>query len=270
MKPRVYFAGKIAKNDWRTDLFGYRCGSFYGDDLKNLSNPNHCLDEGDFFYQGPFFISCDHGCSHGPNQHGVINSCCQEDEAFQLNEHWNGHNFAGRKKVFDISRERLRRTDLVFAYINSLDCFGTLVEIGWAYQLGKPIAICFDLPELKDMWFVKECATYLYQGNCRDAWNEFHRAVILNNKGAAAKPGKTIFRVWHSKGEVCANCDCGERMDRYRHPDDWSPRPDQESWCDFWDRCKSCGKTTWHEHFKRYRDKPSNGLGLVDEDPLLP
>lgn len=151
---RVYFAGKVEKNGWRDQLLLDRCmsrGEFIYD--------NH------FLYAGPFAIGCDHGCFHGEASHGLLEAnCCGSigDELFD----------------FDAMspREAVRRcfaqvegSDLVVAYLDRDDCQGTIVELGYAIALRKPILLFHENPinvdlnsvsyphsEVKDeLWFVK-------------------------------------------------------------------------------------------------------------------
>jgi hypothetical protein len=74
-KPTVYLAGKIGRNDWRHELVPELRGTVNGDCLDPepvLFDPTLRIDCGDFVYVGPFFVSCDHGCFHGPASHGAV------------------------------------------------------------------------------------------------------------------------------------------------------------------------------------------------------
>jgi hypothetical protein len=99
---------------------------------------------------GPFFIACDHGCYHGRGNHGV--------GADDSGGHFGGGclgNFFTRSQIFDICKSQIDKAEIVFAYINSHDCYGTIAEIGYAYASGKDIFILFnDLDVVDDMWFV--------------------------------------------------------------------------------------------------------------------
>lgn len=62
-----------------------------------------------------------------------------------------------QQMIADECEAALRRADLVFAYINRPDCFGTLVEIGLARAFGKYVYVVFeDGAEWSwdDYWFV--------------------------------------------------------------------------------------------------------------------
>jgi nucleoside 2-deoxyribosyltransferase len=75
--------------------------------------------------------------------------------------------------IFRDCIERINHSDCVFVWIDRLDCYGTLVEIGYAYAIGKPvyIAVCNTLdnqaeygghaPEVlpdTDVWFACQTA----------------------------------------------------------------------------------------------------------------
>jgi hypothetical protein len=71
--------------------------------------------------------------------------------------------------IFKRNLESIQECDLMFANItesrlnksNALDCYGTLVEIGIAHALGKPVYIAFhyDLVlQLNEFWIMMKCA----------------------------------------------------------------------------------------------------------------
>ena len=172
---KVYLAGKISTGDWRSCLDGYRAFSMDAADIvddENEENENTQLFES-FFGElpviskhpyievtGPFFLSCDHSCYHGNNSHGVGAISSKDPEAFHNGE-WSG--CAGttfsRNEVAEICTRQICKADMVFAYINSDDCYGTLCEIGYGAGIGKPIAVMFDNSKrAESMWFVRELA----------------------------------------------------------------------------------------------------------------
>lgn len=138
----------------------------------------HAVAGGLVRYGGPFAISDDHGCFHLPDsRHGCGPSwgCAGDfiDEAGNTVE-VDDEGLAG----FDVVERCLRQIrgcDAVHAYIDSLDCFGTFAEIGYAAACGKPIYLVID-PKLKpaerfpteddprryekfELWFVASLAT---------------------------------------------------------------------------------------------------------------
>lgn len=64
----------------------------------------------------------------------------------------------------DVSRKCLAAIDccdIVFAYINSPDCHGTLIELGYARARGKRIWVHFASVDLRrEVWFAKSIAHY--------------------------------------------------------------------------------------------------------------
>ena len=121
---KAYFAGKIAKNDWRHALVPR---------LRNHAWGDGDLDCGKFNYVGPFFVSCDHGCYHSPESHGAYRDGCFDD----------GHNKPQTwKHVVDSCLHGVSSCDIVFAYIESLECVGTFTEIGYAVAKGIPVVMC--------------------------------------------------------------------------------------------------------------------------------
>jgi hypothetical protein len=71
----IYLAGKIRKNDWRESIIPDIKYWIEGHDIRSIESiANWPILEGvikeKYNYTGPFFVSCDHGCYHGPNSHG--------------------------------------------------------------------------------------------------------------------------------------------------------------------------------------------------------
>lgn len=135
-KPCVYIAGKIKKNDFRHAIVpNLRQAEFGTTELE--------LDY--FTYVGPFFKSCDHGCYHGPHSHGIAAANCTNDLP------------GDRRVIFDANNCAIERADIVFAYITSADCYGTIFELGYASKAEKPTVVCFS-PEIssaqiRDFWY---------------------------------------------------------------------------------------------------------------------
>lgn len=137
--PRIYLAGKIRKNCWRHQLVkGLREHDWNLGPLPQLG----------FTYVGPFFVSCDHGCYHTNNSHG--NTMGHQPSESELALH--------QKAVVQRCRSAINQADIVFCFIESLDCFGTIAEIERAHILGKCVVIAFApglaSAEENDLWFV--------------------------------------------------------------------------------------------------------------------
>jgi hypothetical protein len=154
MRPRVYFAGKIFRRDWRCEiLHDSRAG---GVDFTEVFNPELTVDREDFVYGGPFFVSCDHGCAHGPGNHAVKEGCTEEGDHL-------------RSKVWKANLQRIRRAEILFAYVNEVDCFGTMVEIGIAAQRKIPMGVAFGPSitdqQYKELWMLRAPALHVSRGS---------------------------------------------------------------------------------------------------------
>jgi hypothetical protein len=173
IKPVIYFAGKISKNGWRESIAGYRAGGLLDgceDDERSLFDPRYRVECDAFFYGGPFFASCDHGCDHRPAQH-ASGSCAYAGE--------DASDRGLYPKILAVNSERIRRADLMFTFIDEVDCFGTLIELGIALRQPKPTvrAVGFG-PRLqpqqrKEQWMAEHCATRVYAGPLAAMWHEF-------------------------------------------------------------------------------------------------
>ena len=67
----------------------------------------------------------------------------------------------GRRLIVEECTNAIARADLVFAYLNSPDCFGTLAEIGMAKAMGKFIYVAIEQSaewDGTDYWFIEELA----------------------------------------------------------------------------------------------------------------
>jgi hypothetical protein len=166
LKPTIYFAGKISKNGWRNAIVG-PCDSAIGNSRqeRDLFNPFFRHEEDSFYYGGPFFVRCDHGCSHAATAHGTA-ECGGFFEPNELHP-----------RILAINAERIRRADLVFAYINETDCYGTMIELGLAMGRPQPLAVCLG-PDLtpeqrRELWMAAECGTRLYETTLESAWRQF-------------------------------------------------------------------------------------------------
>lgn len=170
--PRVFIAGKIRRYCFRHDLVpGLRSGW----------DGKVALQCDGFTYVGPFMDACDHGCRHGPGSHGVLGvlgAGCGGVEA-------------SRSEVYQRNIFGVQIADLVVAYIDEPDCYGTLVEVGYAAALGKPYVVLFapgiDVP---DFWYAQQAQAKLRAPHvvCRKTLPSVF-ADILDQWGVRSDPG---------------------------------------------------------------------------------
>lgn len=144
----IYLAGKINKAGWRDDILGDRGGS-----LENPDDPTRwpILEKvifGEHDYAGPFFVSCDHGCAHGPNTHGIAAGGINADTSGCI------ETLPNRISIINRCEDAITQSDLVFAWIQDLTTFGTLYEIGYARGHNVPTFVAFSDKSLySDLWF---------------------------------------------------------------------------------------------------------------------
>lgn len=140
---KIYLAGKIGKNDWRHAIvrdLHITCADFSRETFENWPILVGAIFER-HEYTGPYFIACNHGCYHGDNQHGVGRSTggCSDDAPKD-------------GQIVALCQAAIRQSDLVFAWLDTTDAYGTLIEIGYALALGIRVAI--SAPERqRDLWF---------------------------------------------------------------------------------------------------------------------
>jgi hypothetical protein len=151
--PCVYMAGKIGLNDWRHTLVP---------GLRNHEWGKEPITVCGWVYVGPFFVSCDHGCLHTANSHGVLdlNRPAVCEGPFSQFNRANQHSLVAQACL-----DAIEEADLVFCYVESLDCFGTLFELGFAHAQGVPIVIALA-PGLataldNDLWFACTRASWV-------------------------------------------------------------------------------------------------------------
>lgn len=183
----IYMAGKISQNGWRNALADIRHESFFDTD-HYVPIKEHFLN-----YVGPFFISCDHGCSHGRNEHGV--GCgCGDNSEYSIQSGPDYDLF-----VMNTCLKNINRCQTVYAWIDSLDCYGTLLELGYAYANRKDIRIAIDEklklpidtyiednPHLQresvgshDLWFLEKMANeFIFSSSAKDGFDTLYNKDI--------------------------------------------------------------------------------------------
>lgn len=184
-KTNIYLAGKISSCDWRQELIDIR-NNFWGDE-KFLIREGYSLDyNDDITIVGPFFLSCDHGCYHGDNSHGVgLNNYYEDGTPYDC---YGENDLFTEKEVYNICIEQIKKSDIVFAYIDETSCYGTLFELGYAASIGKDIIILYDYKfPSNDMWFINRAAKFfkhkkLKTTSVKEMFDEMVIPYIKNKK----------------------------------------------------------------------------------------
>lgn len=150
--PVIYLAGKIGHNDWRHSVVP---------DCEFSNDPEQVWPiffeaiSGKYSYAGPYFIACDHGCSHGDATHGYAEGC-GEGGAFDTNHGEIPLEYARRKHVVEQCQAAIQKSDYVFAWIDDLTAFGTLFELGYAISADKDIFLGIKSnSNLEELWFIE-------------------------------------------------------------------------------------------------------------------
>lgn len=193
---KVYLAGKIAKNDWRSSIVPpirsnewgervtYNNGMYdrHGGELLWSQHPVPFeIDGVQHECTGPFFVSCDHGCFHDSCAHGIGAQGFGEHPPACLGS----EDGIPREQVPDLCFEAIGASQLVFAWIERADCHGTLLELGYAIGLGNVLtAICFDARfnaiagVRADLWFAKHAVDLVIAENMNDGPREALRKAV--------------------------------------------------------------------------------------------
>lgn len=168
-----YLAGKISKKDWRDTIVTQRETTNAALDVTEIDQwviQNFAI-WGRHHYAGPFFMTGDHYQScHGDDGHGTR----AQQSIYGGDPHCSDGD-EQRAKVRDLCLEAIGRANVVYAWIDSLDCYGTIVELGYARALQKEIWIAGPR-RFRDMWFVYELATFV-DDEATDALSGFQSCI---------------------------------------------------------------------------------------------
>jgi hypothetical protein len=171
----LYLAGKIGKNDFRHRLVPGLRDSPWDGPVTETPILENAIAPG-LHYSGPWFVGCDHGCFHSPGTHGAIDdgeNCGSGSPA--------AIPYEKRHLVAFAALWQIKRSNIIFAWIESADAFGTLVEIGVATGLKKTIWL--GGPErIPEHWFSHCLVDYLSFDYTDPA--EFLRACLTDRFGA--------------------------------------------------------------------------------------
>lgn len=215
-KPNVYLAGKISPNGWR-EKYHEPIDMWQPYHVNRLNFPiNKKFDNGRFKMIGPYYYpACGHseeGCFSGENSHGLLgedwkmyfdkncepvneNEDWVDEEMFNTMENCLGYNYRpggedglNRYDVVADCVHKIVHANIMFAWIDTVDCFGTIAEIGvfHGYQWSpnchfdgsghsRRYLLIAGPKEFSDMWFVYHMADeaiFEYQ-NVHDAFDYF-------------------------------------------------------------------------------------------------
>jgi hypothetical protein len=184
-----YLAGKITGDDWRSEIIkGYGHENQIAADLpkdpgdfwETLDKAVCVLDCHHLTYTGPWWVAPELECGHAR----AINHSLGPHATPHLDSHGYPVDLSGtwdKSVVCHNIRTAIKRADLVFAWINSADCYGTLFEIGYAVALGKAVVIAFHCKDgeiTQEHWVSHHMADITYQATSPTmAWQRFWHDV---------------------------------------------------------------------------------------------
>lgn len=164
---KFYLAGKIGpmRASWRWRLFD----SYSVDG--NFQPGEDTLLYGGHQYVGPHWIDAwgGHGPSGDDGSHGLLSDFEASTFADEIGAAWNhgGDTLALRPAVIRRCVGQIRSCDVLFAWLESTDCYGTLTEIGLAAGLNKHVWIGIH----KSVWVIeKPEVAEEYEQRVRDLW----------------------------------------------------------------------------------------------------
>lgn len=182
---KVYLAGKIARNDWRHDIMRGGCEldeMYYtkkSGEWSTIPIPGTGL-----FYAGPYFEAQGHGAAHMSGHHGTTSA---------------------RKETAARCRAAIRNCDVFFAWLECETAHGTMVEIGYAYALGKMIIVARP-PRDSQCDECYSCRTYGCGSTCqcnRDKlWFALEHATAVIYEENAVAAFKTTARLLQDANQV--------------------------------------------------------------------
>lgn len=162
---KVYFAGKVTKNGWRQDILDLRYEMTYALDYEDRSLEDLIQNgielHNDLIYNGPYVFGCDHGCFHGDGNHGL---------GAKIEYECGGNRPLSKDQIFKLCKTLIANSDAIFCYVDQMDAYGTVFELGYAHALNIPIYLYYSdelkVREIRDLWFVGESAVVQEQVEC--------------------------------------------------------------------------------------------------------
>jgi hypothetical protein len=198
-----YLAGKITGTTWRemivpdwSDENGSNSyyeahyetrGSYCENDWSVVMNACNVLGV-NLHYTGPWWKDpfC-HGWSGGSKHpHGYGSYLEERVELSEIDSR--------RVQVSDAVQVAIQRADLLFAWIDGPDCYGTILEIGYARAMDKAVVVAFSeefasTEAAHEMWLLTKWGYYIEDKTPERAWNQFWKLVALEQE---AKDGAAV------------------------------------------------------------------------------
>ncbi len=169
----IYLAGKISREDWRNNVVcNDKVKTSEVSDEAMISREEWSVARqsirGLHHYAGPYYADSNwasHSPYFGDDTHGLMANRNTAPYEAECEEYETPHGcattgFACSPRaplVHRLCASAIHASDLLYAWIDQPDCYGTIAEIGYAAALGKTIWIAGP-KRYRDMWFVYEYA----------------------------------------------------------------------------------------------------------------
>lgn len=194
-----YLAGKITGTTWRETIvpdWSDENHSFSYHEAHHGSSDNYwsvVMDACDVLgvnlhYTGPWWKDtfC-HGWSGDSTHPHGYGSCSEGRVELSKIE-------SRRAEVSRAVQVAIQRADLVFAWIDSPDCYGTILEIGYARAMNKVVVVAFSeefaaTKAAHEMWLLTKWGYYIDDKTPEKAWNQFWKLVAFEQE---AKDGAAV------------------------------------------------------------------------------
>lgn len=170
---KIYLAGKITGTTWRSELvcipemFHPSIDITSGFPVTEMAIESECGEV--FDYTGPYFLSVQHKPASEPDTHGLLSEELRTmaDAAGYGDEHSPTSDRTLQRQVAAFCMNAIDEADVVFAWIDSPDVYGTIAEIGFAKARGKQIWIGWssEFAHRSDLWFIESLAHSWAEGS---------------------------------------------------------------------------------------------------------
>ena len=231
---KLFLSGRISGTTWRESIVeGYLQDAAHSSDWPVLINAIF----GKHSYVGPYWVREN---DVSGKRHGLTNDVL-ESYNHRLDP--------------SVCFQAIDRADAVFAWIDSLECHGTIVELTYAWQKKKPVWAAFDTAAIREeMWFVNLGTI------CDDKTRGEDGPTNLSSEEAPA-----FFLRWFIEEDVTvylSTCPYAE----YLQSPEWAEKRHQTLL--FWDnRCSICGSINGldvhHRTYERRAEEYANDLVVL-------
>ena len=170
MSISIYIAGKIEYDRTRYGLVDCSIHE-HEEDLRftvDIAARPFFFEHQNFLYTGPYTVSNDHGTAHRFEHASYSGSSYGYPIPFELSGASASEKY--RRVVLERCRIGICKAELIYAWVNSEDAYGTLAEICFALGLGKRVYVATG-PQIGDStqaWFPLLLANAKYANTPQD------------------------------------------------------------------------------------------------------